>query len=66
MAMAGEPTGVEEPASRGDDLDDLQETFRSLQRANVNVYPFDPSGLSADGIMAARLDTLVPVKKRLR
>jgi hypothetical protein len=42
----------------GDDLDDLQETFRSLQRANVNVYPFDPSGLSADGIMAARLDTL--------
>jgi VWFA-related protein len=41
-----------------DDLDDLRVTFEHLQRANVNVYPFDPTGLTAAGIIAARLDSL--------
>lgn len=42
----------------GGDLEDLQQTFRSLQRANVNVYPFDPRGLTSDGIISERLDSL--------
>jgi hypothetical protein len=40
------------------DLDDLQETFRSLQRANVNVYPLDPRGLTNEGIISDRIDSL--------
>jgi VWFA-related protein len=35
----------------GDEIDDLQ-------RANIAVYPFDPSGLTAAGIISARLDSL--------
>jgi VWFA-related protein len=42
----------------GHDLDDLRMTFRSLQLANVNVYPFDPTGLTGEGIVALRLDGL--------
>jgi VWFA-related protein len=41
-----------------EDGDDAREAFRALQRANVNVYTFDPSGVSMDGIMAPRLDAL--------
>ena len=40
------------------DLNDLQRTFRSLQNANVNVYPFDPRGLTSEGIISNRLDSL--------
>ena len=40
------------------DINDLQRTFRQLQRANVNVYPFDPRGLTADGIISDRIDSL--------
>jgi len=40
------------------DLDDLQETFRNLQRANVNVYPLDPRGLTNEGIISDRIDSL--------
>lgn len=40
------------------DVQDLQQTFRSLQLANVNVYPFDPRGLTSEGIMSAKLDGL--------
>ena len=40
------------------DVDDLQQTFHNLQRANVNVYPFDPRGLTADGIISERIDSL--------
>jgi VWFA-related protein len=40
------------------DLNDLQRTFRSLQAANVNVYPFDPRGLTSEGILSDRLDSL--------
>jgi VWFA-related protein len=42
----------------GDEIDDLRETFANLQRANIAVYPFDPSGLTASGIISARLDSL--------
>lgn len=40
------------------DVEDLQQTFHNLQRANVNVYPFDPRGLTADGIVSKRIDSL--------
>jgi VWFA-related protein len=40
------------------DLHDLQKTFRSLQRANVNVYPLDPRGLTNEGIISDRIDSL--------
>ena len=40
------------------DVDDLQQTFHNLQRANVTVYPFDPRGLTADGIISERIDSL--------
>jgi VWFA-related protein len=40
------------------DMNDLQTTFRQLQSANVNVYPFDPRGLTAEGIMSDRIDSL--------
>jgi VWFA-related protein len=41
-----------------DDLHGIQHMFASLQQANVNVYAIDPSGLTQDGIMGARLDAL--------
>ena len=40
------------------DMNDLQRTFRQLQSANVNVYPFDPRGLTSDGIISERIDSL--------
>jgi VWFA-related protein len=40
------------------DLDALRRTFRSLQLANVNVYPFDPTGLTAAGMLGSRFDSL--------
>ena len=40
------------------DLDDLRRTFSQLQRANVNVYPFDPRGLTSEGIISDRIDSL--------
>ena len=40
------------------DMDDLQRTFRQLQSANVNVYPFDPRGLTSDGIISDTIDSL--------
>ena len=40
------------------DINDVQKTFRQLQRANVNVYPFDPRGLTNEGIIGERLDSL--------
>jgi hypothetical protein len=42
----------------GNDLHDLRKTFTSLQRANVNVYPFDPRGLTNEGIISDRIDSL--------
>lgn len=42
----------------GSDINDLQKTFRQLQVANVNVYPFDPRGLTSDGIVSDALDSL--------
>jgi VWFA-related protein len=42
----------------GDEMNDLRRTFTSLQRANVNVYPFDPRGLTNEGIIGATLDSL--------
>jgi VWFA-related protein len=47
-----------ETLEAADDGDDVMIAFEALQRANVNVYPFDPSGLTTDGIMAGRIDTL--------
>jgi VWFA-related protein len=41
-----------------EDGDDVVIAYQALQRANVNVYTFDPSGLTQDGINVARLDTL--------
>jgi hypothetical protein len=41
----------------GDDIDDLRETFQHLQRANVNVYTFDPRGLTMEGISSPKLDS---------
>ena len=41
-----------------DDADDLRQTFQSLQRANINIYSFDPRGLTMEGIISARLDSL--------
>jgi len=38
--------------------DDVLIAFEALQRANVNVYAFDPSGLTQEGINAARIGTL--------
>jgi len=40
------------------DLDDLRRTFSQLQRANINVYPFDPRGLTSEGIISDRIDSL--------
>jgi VWFA-related protein len=40
------------------DMNDLQRTFRQLQSANVNVYPFDPRGLTSEGIISDRIDSL--------
>jgi VWFA-related protein len=40
------------------DINDLRRTFSQLQRANVNVYPFDPRGLTQEGIMSERIDSL--------
>ena len=40
------------------DLDDLRRTFSQLQRANVNVYPFDPRGLTSEGIISDQIDSL--------
>jgi VWFA-related protein len=42
----------------GNDIDDLRKTFTSLQRANVNVYPFDPRGLTSEGIVSDAIDSL--------
>jgi len=42
----------------GNDLDDLRRTFTSLQRANVNVYPFDPRGLTNEGLLSDKIDSL--------
>jgi len=37
----------------------LAELFSDLQRANINVYPIDPAGLTiADGIWSPRIDVL--------
>jgi len=41
-----------------DDADDLSQTFQSLQRANINIYSFDPRGLTMEGLASARLDSL--------
>jgi VWFA-related protein len=40
------------------DIDDLRRTFNQLQRANVNVYPFDPRGLTNEGLISDRIDSL--------
>jgi len=40
------------------DIRGVQEMFRTLQQANVNIYAFDPSGLTAEGIIGARLDAM--------
>ena len=40
------------------ELRDLQQVFRSFQQANVNVYPFDPRGLTSDGIVSEKVDSL--------
>ena len=42
----------------GNDINDLRKTFTSLQRANVNVYPFDPRGLTNEGIVGDKIDSL--------
>ena len=42
-----------------DDADDLRLTFQGLQRANINIYSFDPRGLTMEGISSARLDSLL-------
>jgi VWFA-related protein len=42
----------------GDDMLAIRAMFTSLQQANVNVYPIDPSGVTGEGIMAPRLDAL--------
>lgn len=47
-----------ETLEAAEDGDDVMIAFEALQRANVNVYPFDPSGLTTDGIMTGRIDTL--------
>src|SRR5262249_25269693 len=41
-----------------DDLHGINQLFRSLQLANVDLYAIDPSGVTAEGIMSPRLDTL--------
>jgi VWFA-related protein len=50
--------GVPDKLEEMEVIDDLRETLRSLQVANVNVYPFDPTGLTADGIIGPRIDSL--------
>jgi VWFA-related protein len=42
----------------GSDITDLQKTFRQLQTANVNVYPFDPRGLTQEGINSLQIESL--------
>jgi VWFA-related protein len=42
----------------GSDINDLQKTFRQLQNANVNVYPFDPRGLTQEGINSTKIESL--------
>ena len=37
---------------------ELRETFDNLQRANINVYPIDPNGLTSEGLISARIDSL--------
>jgi VWFA-related protein len=37
---------------------DLREIFENLQRANINVYPIDPAGLTSEGLISARIDSL--------
>jgi VWFA-related protein len=54
LISSGVPDRLESP----DAIDALRETLRSLQVANVNVYPFDPTGLSAAGIVGPRFDSL--------
>jgi VWFA-related protein len=51
-------SGVPDKLERPDAIDDLRETLRSLQVANVNVYPFDPTGLTPAGIVGPRFDSL--------
>jgi len=47
-----------ESLQEADDIGDVMAAFQALQRANINVYTFDPSGLTPDGIVGPRLDTL--------
>jgi len=51
-------SGVVEKLEAGPAVDEVQDTLRSLQLANVNVYPFDPTGLTAEGIIGPRFDSL--------
>lgn len=51
-------SGVTRSFEAAAELDDFRQTFRSLQLANVNVYPFDPTGLTAAGIVGPRFDSL--------
>ena len=37
---------------------ELREIFDNLQRANINVYPIDPAGLTSEGLISARIDSL--------
>ncbi len=50
--------GVPDKLEEMEVIEDLRETLRSLQVANVNVYPFDPTGLAADGIVGPRIESL--------
>ena len=44
--------------SIGDDLLGLQEMFRAMQQANISIYAFDPTGLTMEGMIGPRFDTL--------
>jgi VWFA-related protein len=51
-------SGVSDTLERADAIDDLRELLRGLQAANANVYPFDPAGLTPEGIVGLRFDFL--------
>lgn len=42
----------------GEEVTGIQAVLRSFHEANINVYAVDPTGVSAAGIMAPRLDAL--------
>jgi VWFA-related protein len=51
-------SGVPEVPESQEAIGDVQDTLRTLQLANVIVYPFDPTGLTAAGLVGARFDSL--------